>query len=574
VQDDERQSSDNGTESAAHGLEIPEPSAAPESEASGGEQGPAAIEASEPEPAGPEEGSSGEPDPKAETGQRTKDFGERLLELQRRRDATNNLETRPPAGEVVTFRSVTVAEIYVGQNIDSLTKALGALEWSDSDEPITDSIAEARKGHQYLSGRIWLIAKEAPAGFMGTHARTDIPAGVDRIYLEYYVAGPSIVAVVLTFALDEDEGRKLDALLREDVESRLDRFGGGRVSVRTVEDIKKERIRGIRDDVTRRCLDWLKEQMPGSLSTTTEGLGAPTCALVTLAEGRPFENQAPYMNLLDLRLALIAQKFIAHDFLFLTHPISSRHDNEMLASFNEAAALSGTWLPELWAAPEVFHEAISSLTIADALYAVLLSFEPRLRDVRADLGKLGLDLATGSEIVQLRNRLLGISRKVSTVCGDVSVVLDDAVLIWRELRPLTWVQPVGTTAPADITADMKKGQLRTTMEGLQAQEAGLRDLILVTSQSMSETRNLELQTKVLDLTNKLNGLTKGLIVLTLVLVAVGVAALLMQVANTPTVKVNVNVTHSSRPSPPTPSRTPRPAPSSAAHGQINIRPGA
>ena len=77
------------------------------------------------------------------------DFGEGMLALERRRDAEANIDTRPPVGEAVSFRSVTVAEIYAGQAIDSLTSALAAIEWTNFDEPLLDQIAEARRGFQY-----------------------------------------------------------------------------------------------------------------------------------------------------------------------------------------------------------------------------------------------------------------------------------------------------------------------------------------------------------------------------------------------------------------------------------------
>lgn len=196
--------------------------------------------------------------------------------------------------------------------------------------------------------------------------------------------------------------------------------------------------------------------MPGSLSATTEGPGCPVYVLVTLAHGKPFETQDPYMFLLDLKLALIALKFVDHDFLFLTHPLGTS-ENEMVRAFNESEALSSGWLPDVRAAPEMFHEAVSSLMIADALHAVLVSFEPRLQAVRAELGKLDLDNTAGSQVVQLRNRLLGISREVSIVCSDVSVLLADAAVIWRDLLPLTWLGPGGgTPVPADATAETKK----------------------------------------------------------------------------------------------------------------------
>jgi hypothetical protein len=492
-----------------------------------------------------------------------KDPGERLLALQRQRDAQDNLGTRPVAGEVVAFRSVSVAEVFVGHQIDSLTNALAAIDWFDSDEPIVDRIAEARKGGHYLSGNFSLISDTEKNRLLGIDGRTSVPTGIDRIYGQYYVAGPSTVALVLTFALADEDVKKIDSAIRDDAESRLDRPGDRKFRIKTVENVKKERVRTIRNDFTQRCVSWLRGKMPGSLSATTEGPGSPVYVLVTLAHGKPFETQDPYMFLLDLKLALIALKFVDHDFLFLTHPLDMS-ENEMVGAFNESEALSSDWLPDLGAAPEMFHEAVSSLMIADALHAVLVSFEPRLQAVRAELGKLDLDNTAGSQVVELRNRLLGISREVSIVCSDVSVLLADAVVIWRDLLPLTRLGPGGgTPAPADATAEAKKRQLRTTMESLQAQEAGLRDLILVTSQSVSETRNLDLQTKVLDLTAKLRGLTTWLIVLTVVLVVLGVATLWVQVANTPNTPTGtVNATLTPHPGGPASSTAPRSSPTS------------
>jgi hypothetical protein len=280
--------------------------------------------------------------------------------------------------------------------------------------------------------------------------------------------------------------------------------------------------------------------MPGTLSATQEGLGPPTCALISLATGKPFDTDAEYMALLDLMRPYLVEKFVAHDFLFLIRPISRATDGGLVAAFNEADAVGRGWLAALGAAPEIFHEAITSLMVAEGLKAALLSFEPRLRDVRADLSQLDFEKASGSQVIALRNRLLGISRDLSIVCSDVTVHLGHVAIIWFGFSPLARVKPIGATwAAAETTADTKRRQLREVMESLQAQEAGLRELILVTSASMSETRNLELQTQVLGLTNRLNGLTKWLIVLTVVLVILGVAALVVQVVNTPAVTVPV-----------------------------------
>jgi hypothetical protein len=482
------------------------------------------------------------------------DFGEGMLALERPRDAEANIDTSPPVGEAVSFRSVTVAEIYAGQAIDSLTSALAAIEWTNFDEPLLDQIAEARRGFQYSRWVFWLISDTSPSE-LGGYGRTSLPSGIDRIYSDCYVLGPSIVAVVLTFVLADDQAKRLDAALRDDAESRLDLLGPTNFSVKTVRDIKREQIRRIQDEVVRRCRSWLKDTMPGTLSATQDGLGPPICALISLATGKPFDTDAEYMALLDLMPPYLVEKFVAHDFLFLIRPISRATDGGLVAAFNEADAVGRGWLAALGAAPEIFHEAITSLMVADGLNAALLSFEPRLRDVRADLNQLDFEKASGPQVIALRNRLLGISRDLSIVCSDVTVLVDDGLIIWADLSPLVRVKlSSDTSAAAETTADTKRRQLREVMESLQAQEAGLRELILVTSASTSETRNLELQTQVLRLTNRLNGLTKWLIVLTVVLVILGVTALVVQVVNTPAVTVHVIPTSSvgSRAASPTP----------------------
>ena len=254
------------------------------------------------------------------------------------------------------------------------------------------------------------------------------------------------------------------------------------MTVKTVRNIKRERIRRIQDEVVRRCRAWLKDRMPGTLSATEEGLGPPTCALVSLAAGKPFDTDAEYMELLDLMRPYLVEKFVAHDFLFLIRPIGRAPDGGLVAAFNEADAVGRRWLPD------------------------------------CDL---------------------------SIVCSDVTVHVGHVAIIWSGFSPLARVKPIGaTSAAAETTAETKRQQLREVMESLQAQEADLRELILVTSASTSETRNLELQTQVLGLTNRLHGLTKWLIVLTVVLVILGVAALVVQVVNTPAVTVPVTPTSS------------------------------
>jgi hypothetical protein len=464
--------------------------------------------------------------------------GDHLLELERARDMQNNANTRRPDGEVITFRSMTIVEMYAGQAVDQLVVGLEAMEWLNTDEPVVDRIREAQKGYLYSWGVFWIAPPTSHGGSTLSYARAPLPTGVTQIYAEYNVLGPSLVALVLTFVLAAPEATSIDAAIREDVESRLERFGLRSVSIRTVRDVKKERVRAAREDVRKRCEDWITAAVPGTLSAVEEGLGPPTCALISLKQGTPFGTHAGYMTLVDLVNDWLAERFVSPDCLYLAYPIDISPNNRMTGAFNEGDALSQPWLHNVGAAPELFHGAISSLMIADGIYAVLRSYEAKLRDVRTSLNRLDFEKVTGPEVIALRSRLLGISRDIATVSSDVSVLVNDPGAIWTDLLPMVPLRQSGSpSATPDATAAAKRRMLTSTVASLQSEEANLRELILVTSSSTSEVTGLDLQTKVLNLTNKLNDLTTWLTILTVVLVILGLVTLVVQLVHNPVVHV-------------------------------------
>jgi hypothetical protein len=124
----------------------------------------------------------------------------------------------------------------------------------------------------------------------------------------------------------------------------------------------------------------------------------------------------------------------------------------------------------------------------------------------------------------------------------VGILLDDPFAIWADLHPMTSLRATGpASSTPNVTADAKRRQLRATVTSLEADEADLRELIFVTKSSTSEVVGLDLQTKVLNLTGTLNGLTTWLIILTVVLVILAVATLLVQVLHNPAVHVQLPI---------------------------------
>jgi len=492
-------------------------------------------------------------------------FAKRMLELERRRDHQRNKETRPPDDEAITFRSVTIAKVYVGQEADPLAAFLNAVEWKDFDDRIAEGMTAARKAGAYYSARFTLVSDPTPRQEFLRCGKANMPAGFQRIFGQVYVLGPSLVALVFTFAITDFEAGRLDRALRDDAESTVVRTGLRQFTPKTVFHVKAELVRRLRDELGERCLAWLEEKVPGTLAAGG-GHVLPMCSLISLAKGKPFWTQAEYTRLLDLTSVLYAGKFAYPDYLFLTRPMGSTREREFIAAFNEEDALSPGSYPDLFAAPEIVHEVISPVMVVEAIEGVIESFDSRMRDIRSDLEKLDFDKATDSQVIGLRNKLLGLSRDIAVVCGDATVLVDMG-LIWPDYPLFISVDPSQRPLPlpdGESAADVTRRNLRSLIKNIQAQETGLRELTLITSQSISDANDTKLQTNVLTLTDKLSRLTVWLVVLTgvvvfftLALVGIGLYQIFSPPSGTgsPSPTPSVSTPATQAPPRPTPSTT-------------------
>lgn len=457
-------------------------------------------------------------------------FDDSMLTLERGRDAQRNIETRPPGGEIVTFRSITIAEAYIGREADSLGTALGAIAWIKPSQPTADEMVEARG--EYYPGKFVLASAAAPDLTMREYGQVRLPAGITRIYGRIHVIGPSTVAAALTFVLTDTEALRMNTALLEDAESRIDKTGSTQRTPVTVYQEKSQRINLIYRELSERCVSWLQDKFPGTL-TARDGLEVPLCSLVSLVQGHPFQTQGDYMRLLGLSGNALASVFVLPDYLRMAPRISSTaRSGELVAAFNEADAMKPGSYPVLSVIPEIVHEQISPLMVMRAMIAVLRALELRMRDVRSDLEKLDFDGATDTQVIGLRNKLLGLSRDIAIICGDLTAFVDDSIFFWSDYPRLT---PLNPALPSEGTADAMQRDLRGIITNIQAQEAGLRELVLVTSQSIGDVNDAKLQGKVLSLTDKLGRLTVWLVILTGVVLALTVASVIigaLQLAST------------------------------------------
>jgi hypothetical protein len=342
------------------------------------------------------------------------------------------------------------------------------------------------------------------------HARRQLPDHIDRVYGEVYVLGPVLIVAVFTFVLEVGEERQLERLLTEDAESLVTILGPREFSPHSVRDVKKQRLRDRRNAVTVRCQDWVTEVLPGHLSAVTEGLGQPTTVLLSLKDGKPFSTHSTYMALLDLVNTALAQQFDDPSYLYLTNPIDMEPNNRSTAVFNEGVAAGPGAGVDPDASPEIVHEKLSPLMVADALWAALSSFDPRMRDTRMAMVRLDLASVSDATLFALSTSLLESSTDLAAIATDVGLLAENAALIWLDMPNLNALQP----APgwiAEPTGTIKKRFLLAKVEAIVTEEQKLRELLQTMVGTKRDETNISLQ-------KSLGRYTKVLIALTVVLV--------------------------------------------------------
>jgi hypothetical protein len=440
--------------------------------------------------------------------------------LTRRRPTVGerNAGTAPPDGERVTFRSITLAEVYYAHQADQLTEKLSGIRWTGTREQFTAQVAKARQDDTGYDSEFLL--RSGASSFpptMRQYGEETLPAGIDRIAGQVRVLGPSLVTVVLTFVLEESHAIRLDEALRLPVDPE-NPGAQSRAAVSNVVRVKRERVDRVLDDVTSRCQDWLSKWVPGMLAAG-DGRRVPTCSLISLAEGRPFQTPGDYMRLLNMSAGTSgAMRFAQPDYAIFVLDLGARKRRRNLAaSFNDQEA-SKYW--DVEAVPEILHENVHSYMIVLALEGVLESFEARMRTTRSALAGFSLDNERKSGAAALSDNLLELSRDIAVTCGDIKGAADDrtAASVWAGYPLLLAAdsgEPLGDALDPGAVPRMRLGEV---IQNLRGQETELRELVLVTSQAASDAQNAKTA-------SSLNRLTIWLVVLTIVLVMLGVVTL-------------------------------------------------
>lgn len=277
-----------------------------------------------------------------------------------------------------------------------------------------------------------------------------------------------------------------------------------------------------------------------------DGIGVPLCSLISVAKGTLCQTRATtdppppaYLRLLNLASSFNARKFANPDYMFLV-PRASQRRREYIAAFNEKEAAKT--YPDVSATPDILHQQIFRYMAVLALEGILDAFESRMRATRATLASLDFSPVAESptrwEMIQrawgtvlrwfhikksmtspteqLRNRLLGLSRDIAVVCGDIKGAIDDTTWtsLWGEYPLIVSADPNQPSSPTRYPAEVPRKVLTEAIATIKARETELRELVLVTSQAVNEDQDKKTQRSLNRMTVWLVFFTVALVVMT------------------------------------------------------------
>lgn len=244
--------------------------------------------------------------------------GEERAKYYYERDEEKNESGKLPDGETIQVPAVWIAELYTPSHLNGLLEGIAALGWEhgrSDDASLLKWMSDARQG--YLAGwvTLGLITPPKDRHFMSDRT-AHLPTGVKAAVPILMSITPSVTALVMLFALDDDAANALDAPLRARYRtrfkpSRLFRrrhvlpyilFNSQIRLMQHILDPHAQRRAATRTRLTElenACVDWVRRHLPGVFASGLRGGATPTAILVVTEESVPGSEEARTGRALD-----------------------------------------------------------------------------------------------------------------------------------------------------------------------------------------------------------------------------------------------------------------------------------
>ena len=186
--------------------------------------------------------------------------------------------------------SVWAIEFYTPAHMDELLSSLERLGWTEDGARNPVEWIKHRGASRY--SQAWMplgpiIPYDISDPYITRSLRAHLPPNVQHAFGDVYCFTPSLIAIVLEFAFDEEHSRILDDALRQERESFVTPIPTGY----RIHDPGTQRVSHV-DEIRKRTrlliTDWFSENIPGLCSAGLLEGDFPTCEFVTLRKVQPF----------------------------------------------------------------------------------------------------------------------------------------------------------------------------------------------------------------------------------------------------------------------------------------------
>ena len=223
-----------------------------------------------------------------------------ILEIDRRHDPEENIETTPPDDECVDLRGVWGIEFYTPAHVESLVEGFRKLGWDKGGRlgNPENLVGWLRDSRQHFYGGAWLNLYDYPA---------PLPKGVESTSIVCYSITPSLTCIVTRFDFAPCLRSRFDEALRSYRKTyRRPVKGGTQICGPRVQ--KSDDVFRIRNDISNLAARWYRENLPGVFSSDLLEDKMPICELIMLRKAEPFPESRDseefgsrgYLRILDL----------------------------------------------------------------------------------------------------------------------------------------------------------------------------------------------------------------------------------------------------------------------------------
>jgi hypothetical protein len=344
--------------------------------------------------------------------------------------------------------------------MNRLVEKLRNLGW-DRDhyhDPKMNPVNWLKGLRRFQSGGAWLnlgfLHPPHSTSTLGFYSRTSaLPADIEYANAWMYSVTPSLICIVVCFALDEDKSGMFDRSLRADRQTFATEAGSG-TQYHEPWKQKSDEIGNLRARISSELLSWFSANLPGLFSSGLLDGNIPTCELITLQDGNPFPSLAKeegpppeYLRLLGVSHDLEAWKSKSIPSLKFSvsqgWSTSPQHHSILAANVNRLTES----IPDGYSGecrPNRIHFVDSMMWKLIAIWAILPMFEgytQHLSRVRSSTTLSNTSLQPPVRVLESLGRHISYSVDIAAVTAELATHAERQLARSHDIDPFEPCNP-------------------------------------------------------------------------------------------------------------------------------------